>query len=127
MMDLTDREIQIVEMLRSGANTPTNLAAKLGITQSGATQALQKLEKKGAVRRSKIGRNALYEVLEVDTETQEAALDEDLELIRESYNALTKVWSHVLRLDLTHDELAKVREARNSLEEILVRRGRSLE
>jgi len=126
-MNLTEREIQIIDTLRSGANTPTNLAIRLGITQSGATQALQKLEKKGAVRRSKVGRHALYEVLEGGTKPKEAALDEDLELIRESYNALTKVWSHVLRLDLTHEELDKVREARNSLEEILVRRGRSLQ
>ena len=47
---------------------------------------------------------------------------EDLELIRESYNSLSKVWGHVLRLDLSHEELEKVREARNLLEEILAKR-----
>jgi DNA-binding MarR family transcriptional regulator len=126
-MELTNREMQIVDILRKGTNTPTNLAEELGISQSGATQALQKLEKKGIVGRSRIGRNAIYRVLEVEKMPQDAALDEDLELIRESYHALSMVWSHVLRLDLTQDELAKVREARNMLEDILVSRGRSLD
>ena len=51
----------------------------------------------------------------------------DLELIMESYHSLSKVWSHVLRLDLSQSELAKVREARNLLEEILIKRGKSLD
>jgi hypothetical protein len=33
----------------------------------------------------------------------------------------------LLRLDLSQEELRKVREARNLLEEILTRRGKSLE
>lgn len=130
-MDLTDRERQIIGMLQRGITTPTVLATELKITQSGATQALQKLEKKGAVIRSKAGRNVHYRPIEDETTKTEPEpspdIDQDLELIRESYHALSKVWTHVLKLDLTHDELRKVREARNHLEEILVKRGKSLD
>lgn len=124
---LTPREIEILEILKKGTHSPTLLASELKITQSGATQALQKLEKKGIVTRTKAGRNVFYRpILEDAPEPPEQETDEDLQLIRESYHSLSKVWSHVLRLDLSHDELAKVREARNLLEEILVSRGRSL-
>ena len=127
-MSLTEREIEILERVRAGANSPTALASDLGITQSGATQALQKLEKKGAVARTKIGRSVLYRLLDDDRSPDKSReLEEDLELIRESYHALSKVWSHVLRLDLSQEELNKVREARNLLEEILIKRGQSLE
>ena len=126
-MPLTDREKHIVDILRRGINSPTLLASELKITQSGATQALQKLERKGVVKRTKIGRNALYRLTEEKPPEEPSLVDEDLDLIRESYHALSKVWSHLLRLDLSHEELAKVREARNLLEEILVRRGKSLD
>jgi DNA-binding transcriptional ArsR family regulator len=120
---LTDRERQIIDILEKGIHSPTALAHELGITQSGATQALQKLEKKGILTRAKIGRNVIYRpVQEPPAKSDER--EEDLRLIRDSYNALSQVWSHVLRLDLTHDELAKVREARNLLEEILAKRTR---
>jgi len=124
---LTPRELEIIEVMRRGVRSPTLLAAELKITQSGATQALQKLEKKGVVNRTKIGRNVIYRPIEEEKPKVEKQLDDDLELIRESYHSLSKVWAHVLRLDLTHEELAKVREARNLLEEILVRRGKSLD
>ena len=124
---LTARETEIVEVLRKGIHSPTLLAAELGITQSGATQALQKLEKKGVVTRSKAGRNVFYRPVEQESPKPAPELDEDLELIRESYHSLSKVWSHLLRLDLTHEELRRVREARNILEEILVKRGKDLD
>lgn len=126
-MTLTEREKHIVGVLREGVNSPTLLASRLGITQSGATQALQKLEKKGALTRTKVGRNVFYRPVEETGQTMSRQTEEDIELIRESYHSLSKVWSHLLRLDLTHEELAKVREARNLLEEILVKRGKSLE
>ena len=103
------------------------MATEMKITQSGATQALQKLEKKGIVTRTKVGRNVFYRPIDEEKLELAPELDADLDLIRESYHALSKVWSHLLRLDLTHEELTKVREARNLLEEILVRRGKSLE
>ncbi|MCU0860052.1 MAG: helix-turn-helix domain-containing protein [Thermoplasmata archaeon] len=127
-MLLSDREQEIVNILRKGVDTPTRLATELGISQSGATQALQKLEKKGAVTRSRMGKHVHYRPFEEEKTVPETPdLDEDLELIRESYHALSRVWTHVLKLDLTHDELNKVREARNLLEEILVRRGKGLD
>lgn len=124
---LTPRETEILEILNRGIHSPTILAAELGITQSGATQALQKLEKKGIVTRTKVGRNVFYRPKAEEKVVPVRATDEDLELIRDSYHSLSKVWSHLLRLDLTHEELAKVRDARNLLEEILVRRGKSLD
>ncbi len=124
---LTSRENEIVEVLRKGIHSPTMVASELGITQSGATQALQKLEKKGIVTRTKSGRHVFYRPIEEETPRSEPVPDADLELIKESYHALSRVWSHVLKLDLTHEELAKVREARNLLEEILVRRGKNLD
>ena len=127
-MSLTERENEILSRIREGANSPTALAADLGITQSGATQAMQKLERKGVLVRTKIGRNVLYRLVDDGPPSTKAReLEEDLELIKESYHSLSKVWSHVLRLDLSQDELAKVREARNLLEEILIRRGKSLD
>jgi len=121
---LTAREKEIVEVLNRGIRSPTILAAELRITQSGATQALQKLEKKGVVSRTKVGRNVYYRpiVEEKASHIVQEERREDLELIRESYNSLSKVWGHVLRLDLSHEELEKVREARNLLEEILAKR-----
>ncbi|MBN1677779.1 MAG: helix-turn-helix transcriptional regulator [Candidatus Thermoplasmatota archaeon] len=124
---LTAREKQILEVLRKGIHSPTLVASELGITQSGATQALQKLEKKGALTRTKVGRNVFYRPVDEVKPPSSTQTEEDIELIRESYHSLSKVWSHLLRLDLTHDELAKVREARNLLEEILVKRGKSLD
>lgn len=124
---LTPRESEILEVLRKGIHSPTLVASELGITQSGATQALQKLEKKGAVTRTKSGRHVFYRPIEEEIPKPEPILNADLELIKESYHALSRVWSHVLKLDLTHEELAKVRDARNLLEEILVRRGKDLD
>jgi DNA-binding MarR family transcriptional regulator len=124
---LTPREREILEVLKRGIHSPTLLAAELKITQSGATQALQKLEKKGIVTRSKAGRNVFYRPVEEEQAKPEPEVDKDLELIKESYHSLSKVWSHLLRLDLTHDELKRVREARNILEEILVKRGKNLD
>jgi len=124
---MTAREKQILEVLGKGIHSPTMVASELRITQSGATQALQKLEKKGVLTRTKVGRNVFYRPVEEPSQPAEPQIDEDIELIKESYHSLSKVWSHLLRLDLTHDELAKVREARNLLEEILVRRGKSLD
>ena len=117
---MTDRERQILDQLARGVRSPTALAIELGITQSGATQALQKLDKKGVLARTRSGRHVFYRPVQEEPVKSEER-EEDLQLIRESYNSLSKVWSHVLRLDLTQDELAKVREARNLLEEILVR------
>lgn len=124
---MTPREAEILDKVRDGTSSPTILAAELGITQSGATQALQKLERKGVLTRVKVGRSVIYRPVQEKPAGPSRELEEDLELIRESYHSLSKVWSHVLRLDLTQDELEMVRGARNMLEEILTRRGKSLD
>jgi len=124
MKVLTPREREIIEVMNRGIHSPTILATELHITQSGATQALQKLEKKGVVTRTKVGRNVFYRPIHEEKVDHTVApeTNADLELIRESYHSLSKVWGHVLKLDLTHEELVKVREARNLLEEILAKR-----
>jgi len=124
---MTPREQEILTVLKKGIHSPTLLASELKITQSGATQALQKLERKGILTRTKVGRNVFYRPVDEEKLEPEKDIDEDLELIRESYHSLSKVWSHVLKLDLTHAELSKMREARNLLEEILARKGKSLD
>lgn len=126
-LTLTVREREILEKVRLGFCSPTDLATSLGISQSGATQALQKMERKGVLARTRMGRKVVYSPVEKEEALPSPQLEEDLELIRESYHSLSKVWHHVLRLDLTQDELRKVREARNLLEEILTRRGKSLD
>lgn len=123
---MTKREEEILGILAKGVYSPTLVARDLGITQSGATQALQKLERKGVVKRTRVGRNVLYRPVEERT-APDPRLDEDLELIRESCHALSKVWSHVLKLDLSHEELKNLRQARNLLEEILVHRGKDID
>jgi DNA-binding MarR family transcriptional regulator len=106
---ITPREKEILDVLRKGIRSPTLLATELRITQSGATQALQKLEKKAAVTRMKIGRNVFYSPIEEEASEAPADSEVDIELIMESYHALSKVWSHLLGLNLTQEELAKVR------------------
>src|SRR4030065_2601728 len=110
---LTPREMEILDVLKRGIHSPTLLAAELKITQSGATQALQKLERKGILTRTKVGRNVFYRPLEEPKQATKTATDEDLDLIMGSDHSLSKVWTHVLRIDLTHEELSKVREATN--------------
>src|SRR4030066_2291831 len=124
---LTPREMEILDVLRKGIHSPTLLAAELKITQSGATQALQKLEKKSVVTRTKVGRNVFYRPIEEPKQAKKTATDEDLDLIMGSYHSLSKGGTHGLPLDPTHEELSKVREARNLLEEILVKHGKSIE
>ena len=90
MKVLTPREREIIEVMNRGIHSPTILATELHITQSGATQALQKLEKKGVVTRTKVGRNVFYRPIQEEKtdQTDPPEMNEDLELIRESYHAL---------------------------------------
>lgn len=81
---LTPREMEILDVMRKGIHSPTLLAAELRITQSGATQALQKLEKKSVVTRTKMGRNVFYRPIEDEKPDTPKESDDDIELIRES-------------------------------------------
>jgi DNA-binding MarR family transcriptional regulator len=73
MIVLTPREKEIIDVMNKGIHSPTILAAELHITQSGATQALQKLEKKGVVTRTKVGRNVFYRPIQEEGAGQTAA------------------------------------------------------
>ncbi len=117
MAELTDREQEILELVRSGTNSPSNLAERLGISQSGASQALQRLAEKGKLIRRKGGRNVRYDI-------PRHSRDSELVFLFQAYNALSQVWAYIMSLRLTSDELQKAREARDSLEAILARKAK---
>ena len=114
MSEITEREREILELVKAGSNSPTGLAGKLGISQSGASQALQRLAEKGKLVRRKGGRVVRYE----------APLSRDTERIflSQAYNALSQVWAYVMSMSLSKDELHSAREARETLEGVLARK-----
>ncbi len=114
-MQLTDREEEILELVRAGTQSPTELAARLGITQAGASQALQKLARKGKLVRQKQGRTVLYK-------PPDASRDAELLFVSQAYNALSQVWAYVMTKELPSRELQRAREARDTLEQILARK-----
>jgi DNA-binding MarR family transcriptional regulator len=111
-LDLTEREQQILQIIqKEGAVTPTYVAKKLGITQAGASQALQKMMRKGALARKAEGRRVYYQQLK-----------EDVTYLYSAYNALSQVWAYLMALGLSDEKLAKARRARDTLEELLAER-----
>jgi DNA-binding MarR family transcriptional regulator len=108
----TQREREVLEVLRGGIHTPSAVAQELEVTVSAISQLLAKLEAKGAVTRTRVGRSVRYEVV---PEAKGEAIDH----VYAAYEALAEVWRHVLQLDLTREELKAAREARNHLEGIL--------
>jgi DNA-binding transcriptional ArsR family regulator len=116
MAEVTDREREIIEQVRSGASTPSQLASKLGISQSGASQALQKLAVKGRLTRRKGGRSVQYQIAD-------EGVGEDRYFLFQAYNALSQVWAYVMSSDLSRSELARARKAREILEKLLSRRS----
>ncbi len=114
MSEITEREREILELVKAGTNSPTGLAGKLGISQSGASQALQRLADKGKLVRRRGGRAVRYE----------APLSRDTELIflSQAYNALSQVWAYVMSMSVSKDELQRAREARETLEAVLARK-----
>lgn len=123
---ITEGENRILEAIVEGGSTPSELALSLNISVSAVSQHLNRLYRKGLVEREKDGKSVKYSLLGLFRETgldepsgTDRHSEEDWGLIRDSYEALNKVWSHVLKLDLKPDELKNLREARNLLEEIL--------
>ena len=112
MAEITDREREIIEQVRSGANSPSQLASKLGISQSGASQALQKLSAKGRLTKRKGGRSVQYQIADKN-------LSEDRYFLFQAYNALSQVWAYIMSADLPRNELTKARRARETLEKLL--------
>jgi predicted ArsR family transcriptional regulator len=115
MLDVTDREREILELVKAGTNSPSQLAEKLGISQSGASQALQKLAGKGKLVKRKGGRNVTYETLQ-------QSRDNGLYFLSQAYNALSQVWAYVMSIELPRDELKRARDARDTLENILAKK-----
>src|SRR6266571_4875024 len=118
MVDVTDREREILELVRSGTNSPSQLAEKLGISQSGASQALQKLPGKGKLVKRRGGRNVSYE-------TPQQSQDNGLYFLSQAYNALSQVWAYVMSIELPRDELKRARDARTHSKTFLQRRALS--
>jgi DNA-binding MarR family transcriptional regulator len=115
LAEVTEREREIIEEVRSGTVSPSQLAAKLGISQSGASQALQKLAAKGQLARRKGGRNVQYQITDKGTR-------EDRYFLFQAYNALSQVWAYVMSTRLSRTELAKARQARETLERLLAKK-----
>jgi predicted ArsR family transcriptional regulator len=116
MVDVTEREQEILELVRTGTNSPSQLAEKLRISQSGASQALQKLAGKGKLVKRKGGRSVTYEA-------PHQSQDNDLYFLSQAYNSLSQVWAFVMSRGLSRDELKRAREARDTLEDILAKKG----
>ena len=116
MANVTDRESEILELVKAGKNSPSQLAEKLGISQSGASQALQKLAGKGRLVKRKSGRSVSYE-------TAQQSQDNGLYFLSQAYNALSQVWAYVMSIELPRDELKRARDARDTLENILAKKG----
>ena len=111
LAEITEREREIIEQVRSGASSPSQLASKLGISQSGASQALQKLATKGQLTKRRGGRSVQYQIA-----------DKDRHFLFQAYNALSQVWAHIMSTKLSRIELAKARQARETLEKLLAKR-----
>jgi len=115
LTEITQREREILEQVRSGTSTPSLLASKLGISQSGASQALQKLATKGRLTKRKSGRSVQYQLAD-------KATSEDRYFLFQAYNALSQVWAYVMSSKLSQSELTKARRARQTLEKLLAKR-----
>jgi DNA-binding MarR family transcriptional regulator len=114
LADITDREREIIEHVRSGASSPSQLASRLRISQSGASQALQKLAAKGRLTKRRGGRSVRYQIAQKGT-------SEDRYFLFQAYNALSQVWAYIMSAKLSSGELVKARQARETLEKLLAK------
>lgn len=113
-LELTDREQEVLQLIRKEVSvTPTDVANKFGISQAGASQALQKLMRKGVLSRKAEGRRVYYQQLK-----------EDVTYLYSAYNALSQVWAYLMALSLSQEKLAKARRARDTLEELLAEKAK---
>lgn len=115
MIQFTDREKEILNLVRSGTSSPKELAGKLQISQSGASQALQKLAGKGKLVRRKQGRAVSYELMKKGQDT------DNLYFLFQAYNSLSQVWAYLMSRRLSSEELGRARQARDVLEKILAK------
>jgi len=118
MIQVTERQKEILNLVRTGTGSPTELAGKLQLSQSGASQALQKLADKGKLVRKKQGRAVKYEVMQKGQDT------DNLYFLFQAYNSLSQVWAYLMSRKLSSEELDRARQARNTLEKILAKKQR---
>jgi predicted transcriptional regulator len=108
-MELTNREEQIMQLIRKeGTVTPTQVATRFEISQAGASQALQKMMRKGILSRKAQGKRVYYQQLK-----------EDATYLYSAYNALSQVWAYLTVLGLSDAQMTKARQARDTLEGLL--------
>lgn len=115
MSVITEREGEILKVVHAGANSPSELAKKLGISLPGASQALQRLADKGKLIRRKVGRTVRYE-------TSGQHDDNELFFLAQAYNSLSQVWAFVMSMELTSEEMKRARQARDALESVLAKK-----
>ena len=100
MAEVTDREREIIEQVRSGASSPSQLASKLAA--------------KGRLTKRKGGRSVRYQIAQKGT-------SEDRYFLFQAYNALSQVWAYIMSAKLSSGELVKARQARETLEKLLAK------
>ncbi|MDG6918877.1 MAG: helix-turn-helix transcriptional regulator [Nitrososphaerota archaeon] len=97
-----------------GAHTPTELANALAISVPGASQALQRLAYKGMLSKRRVGGRSIYE-------TRGQHMENELFFIAQAVNWLSQAWAYVLSKDLSSEDLAVARWARDELEGIIAK------
>jgi Mn-dependent DtxR family transcriptional regulator len=113
-LELTAREQQILNLIeKEGPVSPTGVAKRFGISQAGASQALQRMMRKGLLAKESAGRRAYYRHVK-----------EDVTYLYSAYNALSQVWAYLMALGLSGEKLARARRARETLEELLAEKAR---
>jgi len=113
-LELTDRERQILGIVqKEGTMSPTDVASKLGISQAGASQALQRMMRKGVLARKAAGKRAYYQHVE-----------EDVTYLYLAYSALSQVWAYIMALRLSKEKMKKAKEARETLERLLAEKAK---
>lgn len=113
-MELTERERQILELVRrEGSISPTEVANELGISQAGASQALQRMMRKGVLAKKAAGKRVYYR-----------HVGEDVTYLYSAYNALSQVWAYLMALGLSGEKMMKARRARETLEELLAEKAK---
>lgn len=113
-MDLTAREQEILDLIRkSGPISPTEVAEEFGISQAGASQALLRLMRKGVLAKKSAGRRVHYQEVKGDAT-----------YLYSAFNALSQVWAYLMAVGLSKEKMAKARQARDTIEELLAEKAR---
>lgn len=113
-LDLTDREQEILDLIRNGGPvSPTEVAKEFGISQAGASQTLLRMMRKGVLANKSAGRRVYYQEVKGDAT-----------YLYSAYNALSQVWAYLMALGLSKEKMTKARQARDTIEELLAEKAR---